>query len=551
MRSSSTNTVTPDAPSALRQIIESSVLLALAVILFRTFAAEGYLISTGSMAPCLLGYHKRVVCPCCHCLFARGAAFDADQSKTFAHASGDGFLGWANEPVRETTTCPNCGQTGIDTADLPRNEGDQLLVHKFAYEFRDPRRWEVIVFQSNSEPHQPYCKRVVGLPDEEIRVHDGDIFADGILQRKPHEVQQSIRIPVWNNDFQPEEASIPLRWLPLQEESGWKREGNNFVFVPTAEMAAGTLVYEHWIQAGGRHWTSVPLASWPQEIDVPDEPNAVLRYSQESGRLFASGVLSPLELQQWQSLSDNPEWHVALDELARRSHFGPIADDYGYNAEGTRESNVVHDLQVELLLTPNGRHGRFEILVSDGGDEFTLVLNFADRQLELLANGDPVPLRTAPFTPLMREPQFTVSLSTFDRQVIAAVGGEPVFEPLLYGERESARRPLSRPARLIAAGGEFRVEHLSLYRDVYYTAKGQESGVDPGYTLADNEFYVLGDNSPVSVDSRVWEHPAITRDALIGKPLIVHLPSRQGEIQFAGQTRYVRIPDFSRVRYIR
>jgi hypothetical protein len=29
------------------------------------------------------------------------------------------------------------------------------------------------------------------------------------------------------------------------------------------------------------------------------------------------------------------------------------------------------------------------------------------------------------------------------------------------------------------------------------------------------------------------------------------LPSRQGKLTLFGETRYVRIPDFSRVRYIR
>ena len=50
--------------------------LYIAVILFRTFELEGYIISTGSMAPSLLGFHKRVVCPSCGYHFPFGIAVD-------------------------------------------------------------------------------------------------------------------------------------------------------------------------------------------------------------------------------------------------------------------------------------------------------------------------------------------------------------------------------------------------------------------------------------------------------------------------------------------
>ena len=53
---------TPEEAGFLRQVIEALACLAVAVIVFRAFLLEGYIISTGSMAPSLLGYHKQVVC---------------------------------------------------------------------------------------------------------------------------------------------------------------------------------------------------------------------------------------------------------------------------------------------------------------------------------------------------------------------------------------------------------------------------------------------------------------------------------------------------------
>ena len=44
----------------LRSAIDLAICFVIAVILLRTFILEGYLISTGSMAPGLLGFHRRI-----------------------------------------------------------------------------------------------------------------------------------------------------------------------------------------------------------------------------------------------------------------------------------------------------------------------------------------------------------------------------------------------------------------------------------------------------------------------------------------------------------
>src|SRR4051812_30543899 len=68
-----------DERGTFRALTEAFISLFIAVLLFRTFAAEGYMISTGSMAPCLLGFHKRIVCPTCHITFPFGTAYDTDE----------------------------------------------------------------------------------------------------------------------------------------------------------------------------------------------------------------------------------------------------------------------------------------------------------------------------------------------------------------------------------------------------------------------------------------------------------------------------------------
>ncbi|MCA9029826.1 MAG: signal peptidase I [Planctomycetaceae bacterium] len=539
------------APSVLRQLVESGVLLALAVVLFRSFAAEGYLISTGSMAPCLLGYHKQVVCPSCQYHFAHGdtTGITGGQDYAYAGQNDSGFVGWADEPLRQVTTCPNCGRQDIDLSHVPQNEGDQLLVHKHAFDFRDPRRWEVIVFRSSDNPQQAYCKRVVGLPGEELSVVDGDIYVAGELQRKSYEVQKSIRIPVWDNDFQPGLEDAPPRWMRTEENSGWQPAGSGFRFEP-ASKNAGELRYYHWLRGGGTHWTSVPLANWPGDMLDAERVQRDLLYREGEGRLYFQGVMADDDIRRLVAESSDSSWRAAIEEFAAESHFGPIHDEYGYNEDGSRQGNLVHDLMLEIQLIPVDHQGRFEIQLDDGADGFQFVLDFDENTFELLANGDPVPVRSGPLPPTIREKSFRVEMSTFDRQLLVAVGGELVFEPLTYTKSKQPRQPLRSPVALRASGGSFGVDHLELYRDVYYTEKGDgEHG--PGATLSPDEFYVLGDNSPISADSRVWKQPAVNRSQLIGKPLVVHLPSKQGEVSFGGRTSYLRIPDFHRVRYIR
>jgi hypothetical protein len=62
---------------------------------------------------------------------------------------------------------------------------------------------------------------------------------------------------------------------------------------------------------------------------------------------------------------------------------------------------------------------------------------------------------------------------------------------------------------------------------------------------------VLGDNSPISNDSRVWEHPAIPASMLIGKPILVHLPSQTWQGRVFGRQIPISLPDIGNVRRVK
>jgi len=192
-----------------RQTFEFLILLSITILVLRTFAAEAYIVPTGSMAPTLLGNHKEVACPNCGIRFALGL----DEE------------GRAGRPV-----CGNCGQSNFDGASAVECQGDRLLVQKGLYDSRRPNRWEVAVFRFPGEPSQPYVKRVVGLPGESIQVLGGDVYIDGQIARKSLREQRAMRIPVFDNNFLPRDIDRNPRWVARRGvpdrdlSSGWRAQ---------------------------------------------------------------------------------------------------------------------------------------------------------------------------------------------------------------------------------------------------------------------------------------------------------------------------------------
>jgi signal peptidase I len=65
--------------------------------------------------------------------------------------------------------------------------GDFVIINKVSYQFREPRRGEVIVFRYPPDPEAiPYIKRVIGLPGDQIHIADGKVYINGELFSEPY-----------------------------------------------------------------------------------------------------------------------------------------------------------------------------------------------------------------------------------------------------------------------------------------------------------------------------------------------------------------------------
>jgi signal peptidase I len=472
--------------SGFRQVGEFLVLLLTGILVARTFAAEAYIVPTGSMAPTLLGMHRAYTCSNCKFRFALGI----DEE------------GRGGRPV-----CPNCGQFDPQNTTWVEGSGDRLLVHKFLFDLRSPQRWEAAVFQNPADPGQAYVKRIVGLPGESILIRGGDLYIDGRIARKTLEQQRALRILVYDNDYVPADSDRFPRWMFRREatppwwggSSGWSTEGRWLVHHAVSDERDGSIDWAHY-----RHWQ------------------------------------------------------------ADANRYGPLRDFIAYNGLDLPGENRVEDLMVEAEVEPTAGL-RVAVRLVTGNDRFVVTIPFDQLDaMEVRRNGRLVEVNQRPTlgrspVPASRgaTPRHHLEASLIDRRLIVALDGHPLFEPYDFESATTGpARSLSPVSLGVNADGEARLSSVRVYRDVYYTdalinALRRPFGVGEPYHLGPDEYFVLGDNSPVSNDSRFWpESPVVRRELFVGKPFLVHLPSQAVPLQVFGREVYW-IPDPREIRYIR
>lgn len=73
-------------------------------------------------------------------------------------------------------------RTEVDGASMEPTlyNGDNLIVDKISYRFRDPERFDIIVFPFKYKEETYYIKRIIGLPGETVQIDEqGKIYING------------------------------------------------------------------------------------------------------------------------------------------------------------------------------------------------------------------------------------------------------------------------------------------------------------------------------------------------------------------------------------
>jgi hypothetical protein len=121
------------------------------------------------------------------------------------------------------------------------SSGDRIMVTKFFYALADVERYDVVVFKFPLNQSRNFIKRVVGLPDEELKLYHGNVF----VKRKGDDAFRVARRPMRTQDslwINPAGVrSFLEKWEDFEEY--WEVEG------PKPVVLGGQLSYD--APAGG------------------------------------------------------------------------------------------------------------------------------------------------------------------------------------------------------------------------------------------------------------------------------------------------------------
>lgn len=529
----------PENPHANRETVESIVVAVILAFLFRGFVAEAFVIPTGSMAPSLQGNHKDLACEKCGYRYRASASMENDDQEHRSEVTD--------------VMCPICHYpTHIDPKnfDHATYSGDRIVVSKFSYLLSDPKRWDVIVFKFPGNAKQNYIKRLVGLPNETIRIRHGDLHiqkaeeSEFRIARKPEYRQKAmLQLVDDTHHLAPDlmQAGFPPRWRPASpEQSGWS------------------------IDEDGKRFT---LQSPGPEVDW-------LRYRH---------VIPTID--DWQDVANGRR-------LSPRPHHDGelITDLYAYNTSNAvmtknRGWNWVGDLAVEAEVELLGEQGELVLELIEGGRHFTCRIQAADGTATLTIDQGDLPFtdeqgQTATSvtgqTRVRGNGSYHLRFSNVDDELRLWVDERLVtFEgPTTYnpGPEVAPRWSPSdpgdlEPVRIGSRQAAVRIERLRVLRDIYYVAASYNSNYSdfahfPSYSgarmpepirdvlsnpaswettrlfaerrtlefkLEEDQFFPCGDNSPESKDARIWSDNGeipnyVTRDQLTGEALMIYCP---------------------------
>jgi len=397
-------------------------------------------VSGGSMADAFYGSHLPVVCQDCRITFSCDPA---------------------SPPRTGLAVCPNCGYSANKLQERFKQRGRRVILDRLGLWMRPPRRWDLVAFRASDGTWS--VKRVVGLPEERVRIHQGELYANGQILRKPMDQLRRMAILVHDDRYRPtRDMSLPPRWHSERVPGRWRAEPNGYAFTgPSTDQG--------------------PSAEAPTDWSAYDW----------------------LVYHQWRCYAGPAD---RTDEVS-------IRDNYGYNQGVSRELRGVTDVFLCGTFQIEGE-GRAAFQIHDGRENFTLTVDVGNRKAQVYRKSDL--LASCELTGVVAGRSFEVEVGLLDHQVVATVEGRVALRAP-YRPASSPAQPISCPVRIGADGGAMRAWNLRILRDIYYL---DPAGLGHEWRtierLDSDQYLVLGDNPPVSVDSRHWADPGLSRRRLLG-----------------------------------
>lgn len=549
-----------------------SIIIAFSLaFVFRGFVVEAFVIPTGSMAPTLLGQHM---------LFKDGATgYD-----------------WTAGPLPvqgQNPATPNRIQKNVAVHDpmsgalqnrpeVPIRSGDRILVLKYLYAVFAPSRYDVVVFKNpagdastpaqsepsrmpaKSGPPDNYIKRLIGLPGEHIALVDGDVF---VRQATEDEMRGTVKpdpmtyweLPGWTIARKSIVQQRAL-WQPVFDTS-W------------APMGAAAGFSMPWVPSNAGQWAM----GNPRELEYMGKEATTLAWDASRPR--------------WNDRGGLVQWS--------------IDDRYAYDEPWRQEWFPVSDLRMRAGIEPMGEGLTISATISAREHDFVAEITGSALTLKVrepIGAAGVMTWRTLGNTSIDPLPIGKVTNVEFwhsDQCLRIFIGGKQVLGPvnmdwspaerirfatkkhlseLLAKQQEQSRmsgnvlqetKDLYTKPRLSWAfnGAGVKLYRVAVDRDLHYRADWMNR-IDPGrpaiatspfspLILKHDQFFCCGDNSPQSLDGRLWGYPdpwvqvefgadpgVVPRDLLLGRAFFVYWPSLLRE------EGPLPVPDFGRMRFI-
>jgi len=631
--------------SEARESMEAVVVAFILAFLFRTFEAEAFVIPTGSMAPTLLGRNKEADCPRCGQHIVVGASDEIQQDTEMLDPKA-GIVDTAFCPnCRNQVSLrglPVFTGDRILVTKFPYEmaEPDRFDVIVFKYPQDPQTNYIKRLVGLPGESIQISQGDVYGRSSENGKWQ--------ILRKDDPNKQRELQLLVYDNDH-PERGlhdhGWPKRWAPVRhtgtnetdrgeliagwedDPDGWERnyEGRSFYLSAekTADGPLRWLRYRHivpdpsdweaWEQAEARG-SRANLSPWKRLQLITD----FCGYNAYTG----TGPEAPKHY-------DGGDYWVG--DLTLNCRVEVESDDGGELLlelnEGPRQYRCRLDLAegTATIFYPDAKSRNEDEIITlgtsptsvQGAGTYDLTFANVDNRLCLWVDGELI--------------DFGRGENGSPNAEYKAFGGENMRQP--PGDRDLI------PVGIAGRGADIRVSRLKLERDIYYRGEsvnftppredlerdgdgnfqGQERPAHQEYhgsphhltsklthpaewyeeyvehsepvvrfdRLGEGEFFVLGDNSPRSKDSRLWtpHRPgpswkgdfsnfaerahAVPRDALVGKAFFIYWPhgepflndgkgfpityhkNHRGERTPYPSFRFPFYPDFSRMERIR
>ncbi len=521
-----TTTHKPEAgapqPDSIKETLISIIIAFALAFVGRSYVIEPFIIPTGSMAPTLMGAHMRFQSPYSGFEWTANPRDGIREGKPLRIQGARG----SRNPIQVVDPVTHIG---MSRTQVPLLAGDRILVLKYLYALFEPKRFDVVVFKNPEEPHTNFIKRLVGLPEEEIWLCDGDLFVrkpdssdaeeqKWRIQRKPRRVQDDIWWTVFSSEYTPTAETAPDRiWRGPWSGDGWDTTNVSY---HADSSTPGDLV-----------WDS---AAWPITDWTP--------YNDPVAGLFRNvGVLLPI--------SDI------------RLHAGVETSATGLSATATITARqhefqcVIADGQAILRMRLTGEDS-WTVLDTQSAPTFSpgkvaeVEFVHVDQSLELRFDGKRVAYGEYNWSPAERLAWSTTENAKRER-------GAPLMEAASY---------IKPHVRWSFAGAPVTLHRVGIDRDLHWRTTVNErnsdyaraTAPDTVFQLEKNQFFMCGDNSPSSRDSRLWnkvdpwvaatieDRPGVVpRELLMGRAFFVYFPSPHHNL---GR---IPVPNFGKMRFIK